>query len=111
MNQNLALSLINQIVEKRALVEQLEDQINELEAQFLETHDPGTYKVGSYKVTVKNPPQRLNARKVQAAFPVSERPDLYTPKLDTRKVRNSFAPKDLEEQGFYTYGKRQVLIK
>ena len=40
--------------------------------------------------------RRLNTTQLSKQFPVTERPELYQPKLDTKRVRENLSPKDLD---------------
>lgn len=68
-----------------------QDTIKQLLADLL----PSGGAVGDYKVTVTRP-RRLDAKAIEAAFPVTQYPHLYAPKPDTTAVRKHIAEVDLE---------------
>lgn len=57
----------------------------------------GRNPLGNTLVTVKGGARRLDARKLEATYPATEHPGLYTPKLDTKLVRAAFAPNQLAQ--------------
>lgn len=69
----------------------------------------GTTQAGPYKVTV-TVPRRLDAKKVEAAFPVAEHPELYAPKVDTTKVKAAGELGQLTLTDYQTAGSPTVRI-
>jgi hypothetical protein len=68
----------------------------------------GHTDVGDYQVTVTRP-QRLNTAALEAAFPVTKHPHLYTAKIDTAAVKEHLAPTDLAQ--YKTAGAATVRVK
>lgn len=81
----------------------------QIKAQLLAKLEPGTHQAGPYQVIVKAGPRRLDTAAVEAAYPVVEHPELYSPRPDTTKVKHHLAPAELER--YQTVGKPQVVIQ
>lgn len=73
-------------------IKQRQDQIKALLAELL----PEGGHVGDYKVTVTRP-RRLDPKAIEKAFPVTQRPELYRPAINTTAVRKHIAEVDLEQ--------------
>lgn len=84
------------------------DQLRkEYDQKIAELTGPGTTTIDDHKITV-TAPRRLNTKALEDAYPVLDHPHLYSPKLDTKKVNQAFAPDALEE--YKTTGAPQVRI-
>lgn len=88
---------------------QLGERKAEIDAQLRAALDVGTHDAGPYKVQVRAGARRLNTTRFEAAFPVTQNPQFYKPRLDTAAVREHIAPSQLAD--FYDVGKPVVTIK
>ncbi|RSX53965.1 hypothetical protein D2E25_0271 [Bifidobacterium goeldii] len=78
-------------------IKELQEERESIKQQILVSHPtPGTYEAGALTVTVKNGARRLDARKLEKAYPADKYPQLYKNALDTKMVRQQFAPAALE---------------
>ncbi|MBC7308267.1 MAG: hypothetical protein H5T80_15355 [Dietzia sp.] len=101
----LALEAVKLADEQAAITE----RIDTIKARLLTILPPGTHQAGPYRVQVKAGPRRLDTTALEAAYPVIEHPELYSPKPDTAKVKHHLAPAVLD--GFYVEGRPQVVIQ
>lgn len=67
-------------------VKNLEEIRKEYDEKIAALAGEGTTKAGAYKVTV-TVPKRLDAKKLEAAFPVAQHPELYKRAIDTTKAK------------------------
>lgn len=112
MNPNLtpdtAVRLADQLVELNARIEQLTEQRDALKAQ-LATLGDGAHTAGQYKVTITTP-RRLDAKRVEKAFPVMDYPQFYAPKLQPTVLRRAIGEQELEDHDCFTTGAPLVKI-
>lgn len=78
----------------------IQDKIDHLLDQLADYHQAGDLHggkndAGAIRVTVRQGAARLDTKKIEDLYPVTQRPDLYTPKIDTKKIRSAFAPNEL----------------
>ena len=102
---------LEQLVMHRAKVAEeaknLEDLRREYDEKIAALAGEGTTHAGAYKVTV-TVPRRLDAKKVEAMFPIAQNPELYAAKLDTAAVKDHIAKVDLA--AYQTEGSPTVRI-
>lgn len=80
-----------QLADQATRIKDRQDQIKTILADLLPTGGD----VGDYRVTVTRP-RRLDPKAIEAAFPVTQRPELYRPAINTTAVRKHIAEVDLE---------------
>ena len=88
-------------------IKQLDELRKEYDEKITALAGEGTTKAGPYKVTVTRP-RRLDAKALEDAYPVIDRPELYKRAIDTAAVKKHFSPADLEQ--FQTVGTPTVRI-
>jgi hypothetical protein len=84
----------------QAQLEQIDDEIR--------TRGVGTHEAGAWSVQVR-PSRRLDAKAVEAAYPVAQNPELYKPAIDTAAIKDHIAPKDLDQ--FYVENRPSIVVK
>lgn len=84
-------------VKRKASIEADKERIDTIDAILRNRLDRGTHHLGPVTVTVKAGAHRLNTTRLAAAFPFTDRPELYKPVLDTAAARHHIAPADLEQ--------------
>lgn len=90
-------------------VKNLEELRKEYDEKIAAIAGEGTTKAGPYKVTV-TVPKRLDAKKVEAAFPVAQHPELYKRGVDTAKVKAAGELGQLVLADYQTAGSPTVRI-
>lgn len=100
--------ICQQLLEIGAQIAQLQDQEAQLRSH-LATLGAGKHAAGAYTVQV-TVPKRLDARKLEAAYPVATNPGFYQPKLSTAMVRKHISQADLAAGGFFTEGAPSVKV-
>lgn len=102
---------LEQLVNERATLtgqrDTIVERIAELDAIIAGQLDKGTHQVGDHKVTVTIP-ERVDPKKIEAAFPVIERPEFYKPALNLDAVKENLSPAALAE--FKTAGRPQIRV-
>lgn len=90
-----------------AKVARMQERMDEIKTAMLTAHDHGvdTSPFGSYRPG----PGRIDAKKLQAAYPVTQHPELYKPVVDTEQAKRHIAPADLDQ--FKTYGNPTFVMK
>lgn len=84
----------------QAQLEQVDDEIR--------ARGIGNHQAGEWSVQVR-PSRRLDAKKIEEAYPVAKHPELYKPAIDTAEVKRHIAAIDLEN--FYVESRPSVVIK
>lgn len=97
-----------QILHLDAQIAQLTDQADQLRAH-LAALGAGKHNAGPYSVQI-TVAKRLDAKKLQAAYPVAQNPAFYQPKLSTTAVRKHLSQAALEAGGFFTEGRPTVKV-
>lgn len=88
-------------------IKNLDDLRKEYDEKIAALAGEGTTTAGAYKVTVTRP-RRLDAKKLEAAYPVAAHPTFYKRALDTTAVKKAIAENDLEQ--FQSLGSPSVRI-
>lgn len=88
-------------------IKNLEDIRKEHDEKIAQLAGEGTTNAGPYKVTVTRP-RRLDAKAIEAAYPVAQHPTFYKRAVDTTAVKKAIAENDLEP--FQTLGSPSVRI-
>lgn len=102
---------LEQLVLERAKLtndrDALIERIAELDS-ILTTHlTAGTHTLADHTVIITTP-ARLDPKKLEAAYPVAQHPELYKPTIDTTAVKNNISPIELDQ--YKTTGRPQVRI-
>ncbi|KAB1647496.1 hypothetical protein F8O06_02850 [Pseudoclavibacter sp. CFCC 14310] len=84
------LDLAAEIAERKERIE----QIDEVLLQHIT--EPRTDLVAGFKVRIQQGARRIDAKKIEKAYPAAQYPGLYAAKLDTAAVKKQFAPAALE---------------
>jgi hypothetical protein len=84
------------------------ERIAEIKTILRDRLPVGTHPAGPWKVLVKKGASRFDAKTFTAAHPFEARPDLYSAQLDTGKVKDRIAPRDLI--AFYVTGAPTVVV-
>lgn len=105
--------IANEISHIDTTIANLKGRRDELAALILTLMGPGEKMVaGDYEISVRRPAKRLDNRRLTAAFPFSQRPELYKAIIDTTLVREHVAPAELEASDVYaTPGTPSVVVK
>lgn len=100
-----------QLIERRlalkADLEYIQAGIDEIDDHFRE-RGVGTHAAGRWSVQVRSS-RRLDARAVEAAYPVAQHPELYKPAIDTTALKDHIAPVDLDQ--FYVDNRPSIVVK
>ena len=99
--------LVTEYLANAETIEQLENrqkQIKEMLAELL----PEGGTIDGHKVAIVAAPGRLDTKRLAAAFPPNEFPQLYKIAPDTTAIKQHVAPTVLES--YKTYGQPQVRI-
>lgn len=100
---------LEQLVIERAKLtndrDALAERIAELDSTLTTLLDAGTHTIADHKVIV-TVPARLDPKKLETAYPVTQFPYLYHPTIDTASVKAHIAPVELEQ--YKTAGRAQV---
>lgn len=73
------------------------DTMADIKAKLLEALPVGTHPAGPLSVQVKAGARTLDAKKLEAAFPLADNPLFYKQTLDTNAVKQFVAPIVLEQ--------------
>lgn len=73
------------------------DAMADIKAKLLEALPVGTHPAGPLSVQVKAGARTLDAKKLEAAFPLADNPLFYKQTLDTNAVKQFVAPVVLEQ--------------
>lgn len=73
------------------------DAMVDIKAKLLEALPVGTHPAGPLSVQVKAGARTLDAKKLEAAFPLADNPLFYKQTLDTNAVKQFVAPIVLEQ--------------
>lgn len=92
------------LAEQAEQIKNRQDEIKAILADLLPEGGPA----GDYRVTVTRP-RRLDAKALEAAFPVTQHPHLYKPAISTAAVRAHIAEVDLAQ--YQVEGRAQVSIR
>lgn len=88
-------------------IKNLDDIRKEYDEKIAALAGEGTTQAGAFKVTV-TVPKRLDAKKIEAAFPVAQYPTFYKRAVDTTAVKDHIAKVDLE--AYQTAGSPTVRV-
>ena len=91
--------LADRLVKVQLALQPLRDEEAALKAQIREllaAKGPGKYAAGGHVVNAQAT-RRLDLDAIAKAYPANERPSLYTLKPDTKKVRASLPPDEIEQ--------------
>lgn len=88
-------------------IKNLDDLRKEYDEKIAGLAGEGTTPAGDYKITVTRP-RRLDAKKIEAAYPVTQHPTFYKRAVDTTAVKKAIAENDLEP--FTTQGSATVRV-
>lgn len=84
------------------------ERIAEIKAILRMRLPVGTHDVGPFKVQVKAGAKRFDPKRFVETYPFEVRPDLYSAQLDTTKVKDRIAPRDLV--AYYNEGTPTVVV-
>lgn len=84
------LDLAAEIAERKERIEQIDEVL------LQRISEPRTDLLPGFKVRVQHGARRLDAKKIEQAYPAAQFPQLYAAKLDTSAVKKEFAPAALE---------------
>jgi hypothetical protein len=90
-----------------ATVAQLQERITQIDDLYREHLEFGVHEFGGLKVSVQHN-RRLDTKKVTAAYPVAQRPELYRPAIDTTELKRHIAAIELE--AFYNESTPRVVV-
>lgn len=111
MNTNDQTAELEQLAMHRVKITEeikhLEDLRRTYDEQIAELAGDGTHQAGPYKVTVTRP-RRLDAKKIEAAFPVAKHPEFYKRAVDTAAFKKAIAEND--RAGFETIGAPTIRV-
>lgn len=85
------------------------DKMADIKARLLEALPLGSYQAGPLTVQVKAGARTLDAKKLEAAYPLADNPLFYKATLDTAAVKNLVAPIVLEQ--YMRQNQTSVVIK
>lgn len=112
MTTSVDVHRLEQLVLERAKLttdrDALIERISDLDAQLTAVLDKGTHAIADHKVTV-TVPERIDAKAIADAFPVTQYPELYEPTLSLDAVREQFSPAALAH--FKATGRAQIRIR
>lgn len=92
-----------------AKIETLTEQRDILKTQIAAATTPATTtRAGKWTIAHRAGARRLNHAKLTKAYPVTQHPHLYQPKINTTAVRKHFAPADLE--AYYQAASSPVIV-
>lgn len=101
-DQNQQTADLEQLAMHRAKIAEeiknLDDIRKEYDEKIATLAGEGTTTAGAYKVTV-TVPKRLDAKKIEAAFPVAQHPEMYARKVNTDAFKKAVSEND---RGPYT---------
>lgn len=110
-DQNQQTADLEQLAMHRAKIAEeiknLDDIRKEYDEKIATLAGEGTTTAGAYKVTVTRP-RRLDAKAIEAAYPVAQNPTFYKRAVDTTAVKKAIAENDLEQ--FTTQGSATVRV-
>lgn len=105
-------ALITQWANLNHQIEQAQAGIEQIKNTLKEHIHPGTSIEGTTaRITVTKPRRTLNTTLISKALPVTKNPGLYTPKLDTKKVKAAYSENQLTENGWYKEGTPTITLK
>lgn len=105
-------SVATRIVEITAEIGVLQQEKEALTAHLLRNLAPGSRTpAGDLTINVSKPVERLNTARLTQAFPVTDRPDLYKPIIDTAKVKQAISTVDLQALGVFDVSTPRVSVK
>lgn len=105
-------ALITQWANLNSQIEQAQAGIEQIKNTLKEYVHPGTTVEGTTaRITVSKPRRTLNSALISKALPVTKNPGLYTPKLDTKKVKAAYSENQLTENGWYKEGAPIITLK
>ena len=105
-------ALITQWANLNSQIEQAQGQIEQIKNTLKEHVQPGTSVEGTTaRITVSKPRRTLNTTAISKALPVTKNPGLYTPKLDTKKVKAAYSENQLTENGWYKESNPIITLK
>lgn len=105
-------ALITQWATLNQQIEQAQAGIEQIKNTLKEHVQPGTSIEGATaRITVTKPRRTLNTTAISKALPVAKNPGLYTPKLDTKKVKAAYSENQLTENGWYKEGTPVITLK
>ncbi|GAA1333810.1 hypothetical protein GCM10009592_28350 [Brachybacterium rhamnosum] len=90
-------------------IKNLEDLRKEYDDKIADLAGDGTTHAGAYKVTVTRA-KRLDTKKLEAAYPVIQHPELYKQAIDTAKAKAAAELGQLTLADFQTTGSPTVRI-
>ena len=91
--QRLLTAQATRIIDLQATIKHAQAEIDEISRQILDAYQqPGNYPAGELTVRIQAGTRRIDRKRIETAFPPDKYPQLYTLQVDTKKVRNQFAP-------------------
>lgn len=100
--------LAGELVKRQDAIAADVERIAEIKTILRDRLPVGTHPVGPFTVQVKAGAKRFDPKAFTAAFPFEVRPDLYSAQLDTAKVKDAVAPRELA--AFYSQGAPTVVV-
>lgn len=77
MRVQLLARQATRIADLQAEIQARQEEIDQLKAQILDTHEPGTYHAGGLKITVRTGSRRLDPYKFHEKYAPAKYPTLY----------------------------------
>lgn len=105
------MNTIEELVERRVALKQDAEYIQgqlDLIDEAIRALGYGNHDAGAWTVQVQHN-RRLDPRAIEAAYPVTQHPELYKPAVDTTAVKRHIAAIDLED--FYVESTARVVVK
>lgn len=104
-------ALAKEYVDLEYQITHWKERQTEIQDQLRELLPPGTkHPAGNLTVTVSKPRETINTTAFAKAYPVTTHPEMYSPKPDTKKIRQHLAPNQLAQQGLITQGTPLVKV-
>ena len=100
--------LAGELVKRQDAIAADVERIAEIKTILRDRLPVGTHPVGPFTVQVKAGARRFDPKRFIESFPFEERPDLYSAQLDTGKVKDRVAPRELVE--YYNAGAPTVVV-
>lgn len=101
-----------QIVTIDAQIEHLKDEKSVLQQQLRDSIGEGNkQQTARFSITVSNPTKRLNAGRVEKAYPVEQNPQFYKTTLDTKTFKKAVSENELDNLDLFDYTTGRIIIK
>ena len=101
-------ALASEYIDLQARAEQIKDRLDEIKALFATTLETATHDLGGTTVTV-SPNRRLDTKKAEENYPVSEFPHVWKASIDTKKLRDEIGQNAYD--GLTVEGVPRVTVK